>query len=102
MAKGSLKPGRWLIACGLIGFVLTAAAVIARRSYGHQQGLASTQLERRQAALESERVQLTARIRDASSRPRLVPIAEQRLGMHVPADSQVVFLQRPARIRGTP
>ena len=88
------------MAGGLIGFVLTAAAVVARRGFGHQEGIKATQLERMRSALESERVQLTARIRDASSRPRLVPIAERRLGMHLPSDSQVVFLRRQARTDG--
>ncbi|MBA3340924.1 MAG: cell division protein FtsL [Gemmatimonadaceae bacterium] len=102
MAKRSLSSGRLLIACGLVGFVLTAAAVVARRGYGHQQGVRTAALEGRQVALESERVRLEAAIRDASSRPRLGPIAEKRLGMRVPADSQVVILSRATRSGGTP
>ena len=36
------------------------------------------------------------RIRDASSRARLQPIAEQRLNMHIPKPDQQIFLPRPA------
>jgi hypothetical protein len=42
-------------------------------------------------------VRLEAEIRDASSRAQLIPIAEAKLGMHVPADTQVVILPRRAR-----
>lgn len=102
VAKRGLKPGRLLIASGLVGFVLTAAAVVARRSYGHQEGVRTAELQRTQATLESERIRLEAAIRNASSRPRLGPIAEKRLGMRVPADSQVVILSRSTRSGGTP
>ena len=102
MAKRGVKPGRWIVAGGLIGFVIVSAAVIAMRSYGHREGIAITQLERRKANLESERVRLDQEIRTASSRGRLVPIAEQRLGMRVPNESQIVVLERPARSGGTP
>lgn len=102
MAKRGLKRGRWIIAGGLTVFVLVSAAVVARRSYGHREGLELTGLRRRRANLESERVRLDKVIRDASSRPRLLPIAERRLGMHLPDESQVVILARPARTSGPP
>jgi hypothetical protein len=35
-------------------------------------------------------------VRTAASRARIAPIAESRLGMRVPADTQVVFLPRGA------
>jgi hypothetical protein len=41
-------------------------------------------------------LRLDADFRDASSRARLGPIAEQRLRMNVPADSQVIILPRPS------
>jgi cell division protein FtsL len=94
MAKRGLKKGRWIVFGGLLVFVLVAAAVIARRSYGHRDGLAITELNRRKATLESERVRLTQQIRDRSSRSVIVPIAEKDLHMHIAADSQVVMLSR--------
>jgi cell division protein FtsL len=56
------------------------------------------ELDRRRQALEAERVKLDGEIRDASSRARLAPIAEQRLNMHVPSPDQVIMLPPPARV----
>lgn len=94
--------GRWIVAAVLVGFVVTTAAVIARRSYGDAQAREMGAVETRLRELRNERVRLEAEIRDASSRVRLIPIAEARLGMHVPADTQVVILPRRARRSGTP
>ncbi|HEY0242623.1 MAG TPA: cell division protein FtsL [Gemmatimonadaceae bacterium] len=93
MATRGLKRGRWIIAGGLVAFVIVSAAVIARRSYGHREGIELTALRRRKAALESERVKLGQQIRDGSSRSVIVPIAERRLGMHLPNESQMVVLK---------
>ena len=86
----------------LVGFVLTTAAVIARRSYGDSNARQMSGMEARLRQLRNERVRLDAEIRDASSRVRLIPIAESRLGMHVPADTQVVILPRQVRRVDTP
>ena len=93
MAKRGLKRGRWIVAGALIAFVTVSAAVIARRSFGHREGLALTALQRKKASLESERVRLGQQIRDGSSRNVIVPIAERRLGMHLPTESQIVMLR---------
>jgi hypothetical protein len=94
--------GRWIVGAVLVGFVLTTAAVVARRSYGDAQAREMSGMEARLRQLRNERVRLDAEIRDASSRVRLIPIAEARLGMHVPADTQVVILPRQARRNDTP
>ena len=101
MAKSGIKRGRWIVAGALIGFVLVSAAVVARRSYGYRVGLELTALQRRKANLESERVRLDQEIRTASSRARLLPIAE-RLGMHMPSERQIVVLKRQERERAAP
>jgi cell division protein FtsL len=93
VAKRGVKRGRWIVAGGLIAFVLISAAVVARRSYGYREGLVVTSLQRRKANLESERVRLDQEIRNASSRARLLPVAE-RLGMHMPSEAQMVVLER--------
>lgn len=72
-----------------------ATGVIARRTYGIDQARALRDLDRRRQALEAERVKLVGQIREASSRARLAPIAEQRLNMHVPSPDQVIMLARP-------
>lgn len=73
---------------------MVATGVIARRTFGINQARALRDLERQRDAVDASRVKLEAEIRDASSRARLVPIAEQRLHMYVPADSQVIILRR--------
>jgi hypothetical protein len=94
--------GRWIVGALLVGFVVTTAAVIARRSYGDSQARLMAAQESHLRELRNERVRLEAEIRDATSRVRLIPIAESRLGMHVPADTQVVILPRGPRRSGSP
>lgn len=96
-SRGSRASGvgtRSLIAVVLFGFLLVATGVIARRTYGINQARTLRSLERQRDALNASRVKLASDIRDASSRARLMPVAEQRLHMYVPADSQVIILQR--------
>jgi len=102
MAKRSVKRGRWIVAGLLLGFLIGSIAVVARRSYGHREGVEYTALQRKRANLESERVKLDQEIRDASSRARLLPLAEERLGMRIPSESQIVVLERTSRNSGTP
>ena len=87
--------GRSLVALVLLGFVLVATGVIWRRSYGIARARELDALQRRRAALEARKASLEGQIRELSSRARLAPIAEQRLGMHIPSDSQVVILPKP-------
>ena len=89
--------GRWIVLGLLVGFVITTATVIARRSYGDEQARQMSVVEARLRQLRNERVRLESEIRDASSRAQLIPIAEAKLGMHVPADTQVVILPRRTR-----
>lgn len=84
-----------LVALLLIGFVLVATGVIWRRSQGFARARVLRDLERRRQALVATKMQLEGAIRDASSRTRLEPIVRERLNMQVPADSQIIYLQRP-------
>ncbi len=98
MAKRRVNPGRRsLIAMALVGFVLVATGVIARRSYGIVQQREIRSLQDKRNALIAERIRLEGAIRDASSRARLQPIAEHRLNMHIPKPDQQVFLPPPRR-----
>ncbi|MEX2152206.1 MAG: hypothetical protein WD825_02650 [Gemmatimonadaceae bacterium] len=90
--------GPWsLIVLGLLSFFLVATGVIARRTFGISQAKALRALETQRDAADAARVKLEVEIRDASSRARLGPIAERRLHMYVPADSQVIILPREPR-----
>ena len=95
-AKRRARPGtRSVIALVLVGFVLAATGVIARRVLGVGAETTIRRLRERQAALEADRIRLEGAIREASSRARLQPIAEQRLNMHIPSPDQQVLLARP-------
>jgi cell division protein FtsL len=87
--------GRSFVALVLLGFVLVAAGVIWRRSTGLARARDESRLEQRRAALAAERARLEGDIRDASGRSRLARVAEERLRMHIPNDSQVIFVARP-------
>ncbi len=96
MARRVNRPwsGRAIVAVVLVGFVLVAMGVIARRSYGIGQQRTLRTLERQRDALRAERIRLRGEIRDSSSLARLAPIL-QRMNMHIPADSTVIDLPRP-------
>ena len=102
MAKsrvGGRSSGRLRFVLVLLGFLVIAMGVILRRSYGIGAAREIQQLEARRAALVAERLRLEGEIRAAASRATLQPIAEQRLQMRVPADSQVIILPRPSNER---
>jgi cell division protein FtsL len=89
--------GRSVVGLVLVGFVLVATGVIWRRSLGTARAREQQRLEQQRGALEAERAKLEADIRDASSRATLAKVAEERLNMHIPSDSLVIYLQRPAK-----
>ena len=98
--RSGKKSGRGRqLALLLLGFLLVTTGVIWRRSYGIARARELTELDRRRVQLDARRAQLESEIRDLSSRAKLAPIVEQRLQMHVPADTQVVILPRPPRAR---
>jgi cell division protein FtsL len=102
MAKsrvGGRTSGRLRFVLVLLGFLVVAMGVILRRSYGIAAAREIQQLDARRAALVAERLRLEGEIRAAASRATLQPIAEQRLQMRVPADSQVIILPRPSNER---
>ena len=81
----------------LLGFVVMAIGVIARRTFGINVATELRRLENQRDAMAAARAKAETDIRDASSRARLVPIAEKRLHMYVPSDSQVIILPRKPR-----
>jgi cell division protein FtsL len=102
MAKGRVAgraSGRLRFVLVLLGFLVVAMGVILRRSYGIAAARELQQLDARRAALVAERLRLEGEIRAAAGRATLQPIAEQRLQMRVPADSQVIILPRPSNER---
>ena len=102
MAKGRVagRGGRRMrIVLLLLGFLVIAVGVILRRSFGVAAARELQQLDARRAALVAERLRIEGEVRAATSRATLQPIAEQRLQMRVPADSQVIILPRASNER---
>lgn len=94
--------GRTVIALALLGFFVVATGVIWRRSLGIAQATQIRELEDRRTALEAQEAALEGAIRDASSRARLAPIAEEKLGMRIPPESLVIIIPRPDRATPRP
>lgn len=88
--------GRSAVALALLAFLLVTTVVIWRRTAGITQSRALRDLERERTELQATRARLERDIRDASSRARLVPVAERRLGMRPASASEIVLLDRPA------
>lgn len=86
--------GRLRFVLVLVGFLAIAMGVILRRTYGIAAARELQQLDARRAALVAEKLRLEGETRAAASRATLQPIAEQRLQMQVPSDSQVIILPR--------
>lgn len=89
--------GRTVVGLALGGFVVVALSIVWRRTAGIGESEKVTQLDSRRVQLEGERARLESEIRDASTRRRLGEILENRLGMRIPPDNQVVILSRPAQ-----
>lgn len=94
--------GRSVIFLTLLGFFVVATGVIWRRSLGIAQARQIRELEDRRSALEAQEAALEGAIRDASSRARLAPIAEEKLGMRIPPESLVIIIPRPERAAPRP
>ena len=97
MARKVAASGRLRFALLLLGFVLVASVVVLRRTYGISAAREIQTMKTRHSGLIAERRRLESEIRVASGRARLLPIAEQRLRMHVPTEAQVVYLTRGAK-----
>jgi len=82
-------------------FLLVAVSVIGRRTRGVTAAARLQRLSSDLALLESQRAQLESDITSAASLTRLGAQVQSRLGLHVPNDSQIVFLPRPAPRTGT-
>lgn len=90
-----LKGRHWLM-LWLVVFVVVLLAIAARQSAGFRTARRLGELREERTALEARRAELERQIRVASSRQVLVPLAERRLGLHEPSDSEFTLLPLPA------
>lgn len=87
--------GRHWVALWLAGFLAVAAAVVWRQTEALATATELRTLEGTRGALETTRSGAAAAVRRARSRAVLVPLAENRLGLRLPQDSEIVILQGP-------
>jgi hypothetical protein len=87
--------GRHWVAIWLAGFLAMAAAVVWRQTAALETARELRALQAAHGALETSRAAGAAAVRRARSRGVLVPVAERRLGLRLPNDTEIVILQRP-------
>ena len=84
------------------GFVVLFVAaslvsVVWRQTEGVARQRELTRLENETSIAEAERVEWANRIQALQTRARITRVAQQRLGLHVARDDEVVLLPIPAR-----
>jgi hypothetical protein len=89
-----LKGRHWVLLWLLI-FLGGAVAVVSRQTVALQTAHRLQDLRDERRSLESRRADLERRIRLASSRQVLVPMAKRTFGLHEPADSEFVLFPMP-------
>jgi hypothetical protein len=89
-----LKGRHWVLLWLLI-FLGGAVAVVTRQTAALHTARRLQDLREERVSLEARRAELERRIRVASSRQVLVPVAERKLGLHEPADSEFVLFPMP-------
>lgn len=87
--------GRHWVAIWLAGFLAVAAIVVWRQSAAYAAARELAQLGESRSALEITKVTAIGAIRKAKSRAVLVPLAQRRLGLRLPQDSEIVILRDP-------
>ena len=86
------RPG-WTRAVGWLLLILVSLLVVTwRQTRGLAMERELRDLEGERAVAEAEQVELVRRIEELRSRARVVRVARDRLGMHLPTESEIVFL----------
>ena len=86
------RPG-WVRALGWLVLLLASLSLVTwRQTRGLTLERELWALEGRNATVEAERVELARRIEQLRSRSRILQVARDRLGMHLPQDHEIIFL----------
>lgn len=88
--------GRHWVALWLVLALGALWAVAARQTAAFRAARALADARTARAQLEGRKADLERRIRAAQGRAVLLPRAQQRLGLRLPADSEIVLLPAPA------
>jgi hypothetical protein len=89
-----LRGRHWVIAWLLV-FLGGALIVVGRQTTAFRTARRLRELREERSSLEARRAELERRIRVASSREVLVPLARRTLGLHEPVDSEFVLFAVP-------
>lgn len=89
---GRARLSGWLLL--LLG---SLAVVVWRQTRGVALDRELRALTGERSAGEARRLEAEGRIRNLAGRGRVVSLAERRLGMHVPQDSEIVFVTVPGQ-----
>jgi hypothetical protein len=90
-----LRGRHWVIAWLLV-FLGGALIVVGRQTTAFRTARRLRELREERSSLEARRAELERRIRVASSREVLVPLAKRALGLHEPVDSEFVLFAVPS------
>jgi cell division protein FtsL len=96
MKRGRGRARRVARTAGWLMLLLGSLAVVTWRQtegVAREQQLREVRAER--AIREAERLELQRRIHALSTRSRVVRVARERLGMHLPRDHEIVWLPLP-------
>ena len=80
----------------LLVFLAGALIVVGRQTTAFRTARRLRDLREERSSLEARRAELVRRIRIASSREVLVPVARRAVGLHEPADSEFVLFAVPS------
>jgi cell division protein FtsL len=99
--RGSGKGRALLRALVLAAAVLSAfATVVWRQTRASERQREIRALDADVAVAEGEKTELMNRIQALQSRARITRVARERLGLHLPSDSEIVLLPLPADAAG--
>ena len=87
-----------VVALGWLALLLASLSFVTwRQPIGVEMERSLRELESERASAEAERVAAGRRIEELRSRSRITAVARDRLGMHIAADDEIVFLPSPER-----
>jgi len=87
--------GRHWAVIWLVILLCVLVAITTRQTAGFRTARRVRELREERLALEARRADLERRIRVASSRQVLVPVAQRQLGLHEPSDSEFILFALP-------
>jgi cell division protein FtsL len=89
--------GTLRIALACAALLAALSGVVYRQSRALEALRALDTARNEHTMLESSRASLSREIQDLESRNRIVAVAGERLGLHIPSGSEIVILQLPSR-----